>query len=78
MLVAQVGQRLLETAQPGSAPPAERLLQAVGDQQCAEADAQQHQTEVLGAALARRRRAVAGVAVGFDLGGSHRRCRGVP
>ncbi len=77
VLVAEVGQRLLEAAEAGTAPPAERLLQAVCDQQRAKADAQEHQSEVLGAALARQSHLVVGAAVGFDLGGLHRR-RGVP
>ncbi len=73
MLVAEVGQRLLEAAQPRAAPPAESLLQTVCDQQCAKTDAQQHEPEILGAALAGQARVVAGAAVGFDLGGFHRR-----
>ena len=52
VLVAGVGQRVLESGQPLAAPPAERLLQPVGDQHHAQADPQKQQTQVLGAAPA--------------------------
>ena len=50
VLVAGVGQRVLERAQPLAAPPAEQLLQPVGAQHHPEPDPQNQQTQMLGAA----------------------------
>ena len=49
VLVSDLGQPVLEPVQTGAAPPTERLLQAVPDDQGADRPAQQHQTEILGA-----------------------------
>ena len=52
MLVADVGQRVLEARQALAAPPAEDLLQPVRDQHRTEADPQDQQAQMLGAATA--------------------------
>src|SRR6202012_1145625 len=50
LLVADVGQRVLEACQTLSAPPAKQLLQPVRDEYATEAYPQNQQAQVLGAA----------------------------
>ena len=70
MLVARLSQRFLEAVQAGAAPPAERLLQAMGDEHHAEGHPQQQQAQILGATPTGR----LVVLVGVD-GGDLHRCR---
>ena len=70
MLVARLGQRFLEAVQAGSAPPAERLLQAMGDEHHTEGDPQQQQAQILGATPSGRLVVLLGVG-----GGDLHRCR---
>ncbi len=50
VLVADVGQRVLEAGQALATPPAEQLLQSVRDEDGTEADPKNQQAKVLGAA----------------------------